>query len=62
MFWRCIQIRRCAKHYQGKKKFNCIAIACTVIIFLLSYSFVLQPYSESTESDYGVGELVGTES
>ncbi|RKI42612.1 M56 family metallopeptidase [bacterium D16-51] len=41
------------KHYQEKKKFNFAAIVCIVFIFLLSYSFVLQPYSEPTASDYG---------
>lgn len=44
------------KHYQGKKKFNFVAIVCTVFIFLLSYSFVLQPYSEPAVSDYGYEE------
>lgn len=40
-------------HYKNKRKYNLIVLACVLTIFLLSYSFVLQPYSESTSADFG---------
>lgn len=40
-------------HYQNKRKYNFIVLACVLTIFLLSYSFVLQPYSNPTPADYG---------
>lgn len=40
-------------NYQNKKKYNVIVIPFVLSIFLLSYAFVLQPYSEPTLTDYG---------
>lgn len=40
-------------NYQNKKKYNVIVIPFVLSVFLLSYSFVLQPYSEPTLAAYG---------
>lgn len=40
-------------HYQNKRKYNFIIGFFILTVFLLSYSFVLQPYSEPTSADFG---------
>ena len=45
-------------HYQNKRKYNFIVLSCVLTIFLLSYSFVLQPYSNPTPADYGFTEPI----
>lgn len=44
-------------HYQNKRKYNFIALVCVLSVFLLSYSFVLQPHSEPSAADYGNFEI-----
>ena len=43
-------------HYQNKRKYNLLILVCVLTIFLLSYSFVLQPHSEPTPADFGFSE------
>lgn len=45
-------------HYQNKRKYNFKVLACVLTIFLLSYSFIPQPYSEPTSADYDIGEPI----
>lgn len=45
-------------HYKNKRKYNLIVLACILTIFLLSYSFVLQPHSEPTPADFGYTEPI----
>ncbi len=40
-------------HYQGRKRISFIILPLILSIFLLSYGFVIQPYSEPKPSDYG---------
>ena len=40
-------------NYPNKRKFNLIIMPFVLSIFLLSYAFVFQPYSEPTLADWG---------
>ncbi len=44
-------------YYQNKRKYNFIALVCVLSVFLLSYSFVLQPHSEPSSTDFGNTEV-----
>lgn len=45
--------------YQNKKKIDLIAIPLVIIIFMLSYSFVLCPFSKPTYKDMQDGPVAG---
>lgn len=49
------------EYYKSRKKGDFVIIPIILLIFLLSYSIVLQPYSLPTQDDIGEGELITTE-
>lgn len=49
------------EYYKSRKKGDFVIIPVILLIFLLSYSIVLQPYSLPTQDDIGEGELITTE-